>query len=62
MTQRIHVLKGKYDNIKIANSVFTLLKPLESNYGKTKATIDASKLLGDNYKAIQIEIEDYQLL
>lgn len=62
MPQRIRILKGKYDKIKIADSTFPLLKPIETNYGKSKATIDASSLLGDEYKVLQVEVEDYLLL
>jgi hypothetical protein len=62
MSQRIHILKGKYDKIKISDSIFPLLKPLDTNYGKSKATIDASSLLGGEYKVLQVEVEDYRLL
>jgi hypothetical protein len=62
MQQRIHILKGVYNKIRISDSTFPLIKPIETTYGKTKATIDASSLLGDEYKILQVEVEDYRLL
>jgi hypothetical protein len=62
MPQRIRILKGMYNKIRISDSTFPLLKPVEITDGKSKATIDASSLLGDEYKVLQVEVEDYKLL
>jgi hypothetical protein len=62
MPQRIRILKGVHDKIRISDSTFQLIKPIETVHGKTKATIDASSLLGDKYKILQVEVEDYRLL
>jgi hypothetical protein len=62
MPHRIRILKGKYNKIRISDSTFPLLKPVETIHGTTKATIDASSLLGDDYKILQVEVEDYRLL
>jgi hypothetical protein len=62
MQQRIRIIKGTYDKIKISNSTFPLLKPVETTYGKSKALVDASSLLGSDYKVLQVDVEDYQLL
>jgi hypothetical protein len=62
MQKRIRILKGTYAKIRISDATFPLLKPVETAYGKTKATIDASSLLGDEYKNLQVEVEDYRLL
>lgn len=62
MPQRIRILKGMYNKIRISDSTFQLLKPIETINGKTKATIDASSLLGDEYKNLQVEVESYKLL
>lgn len=62
MPQRIHIIKGNYNNIKITNSVFPLIKQIETSYGKSKATINASSLLGDEYKVLQVDVESYKLL
>lgn len=51
-----------YNKIRISDSTFPLLKSVEITDGKSKATIDASSLLGDEYKVLQVEVEDYKLL
>ena len=62
MQKRIRILKGMYEKIRISDSTFPLLKPIETTHGKSKATIDASSLLGDEYKVLQVEVESYKLL
>jgi hypothetical protein len=62
MPQRIRILKGIYNKIRISDSTFPLIKPVETVHGKTKATIDASSLLGDEYKVLQVDVEDYRIL
>lgn len=62
MHQRIRILKGIYNKIRISDSTFPLIKPIETIHGKTKATIDASSLLGAEYKILQVEVQDYRLL
>jgi hypothetical protein len=62
MSKRIRILKGMYNKIRISDSTFPILKPLETSYGKTVAIVDASSLLGDEYKIVKVEVEDYKLL
>ena len=62
MHKRIRILKGLYNKLRISDSTFTLIKPIEIVNGVTTATIDASSLLGDKYKILEVEIEYYQLL
>jgi hypothetical protein len=62
MSKRIRILKGMYNKIRISDSTFPILKPLETSYGKTVAVVDASSLLGDEYKIVKVEVEDYKLL
>lgn len=63
MTKRIKVIKGTYlKKNRISDCVFSLLKPLEFNHGKITATVDASNLLGEEYKLLKIDVEDYKLL
>jgi hypothetical protein len=62
MKNRIRILKGNYGKIRISDCVFTMLKPLDINKGKTTAIIDASELLGPNYSIVAINVEDYKLL
>jgi len=62
MPKRIRILRGMYDKIRISDSTFPLLKDVETINGKSKATIDASSLLGDEYKVLQVEVESYKLL
>lgn len=62
MTQRIRILKGAYNKLRILDSTFPLVKPVETKLGRTKATIDASSLLGDDYKVLQVEVEEFRLL
>ena len=62
MYNQIHILKGRYRQIPIVNSVFTLIKPLDVYKGKTTAVVDASDLLGPEYSVIAINVEDYKLI
>ncbi len=62
MSKRIRILKGMYNKIRISDSTFPILKPLETSYGKTVAIVDASSLLGDEYKIVKVEVENYKLL
>lgn len=62
MKNRIHILKGRYQKIRVSDCIFTLLKPLNINKGNVTAVIDASTLLGPEYTNITIEVEDYRLL
>lgn len=62
MSKRIRILKGMYNKIRISDSTFPILKPLETSYGKTVAIVDASSLLGNEYKIVKVEVEDYKLL
>lgn len=62
MSKRIRILKGMYNKIRISDSTFPILKPLETSYGKTIAVVDASSLLGNEYKIVKVEVEDYKLL
>lgn len=60
--QRIRILKGNYNKLKISDSTFPLLNEITTVNGKSKAIIDASSLLGDEYKVLQVEVEDYRIL
>ena len=62
MKNRIRILKGNYNRIRIADCVFVLLKPLDVTKGKTTAIVDASDLLGPEYNIIAINVEDYKML
>jgi hypothetical protein len=63
MNKRIRVLRGVYEKKnRISDCVFPLIKPLEFNKGKITALVDASSLLGDNFKKLSIDVEDYKLL
>jgi hypothetical protein len=62
MSKRIRILKGMYNKIRISDSTFPMLKPLETSYGKTIAVVDASSLLGNEYKNVKVEVENYKLL
>ncbi|NDC22292.1 hypothetical protein EBZ57_02890 [bacterium] len=62
MKNRIRILKGKYNRIRISDCVFTLLKPLDITKGKVTAIVDASELLGPEYAIVAIDVEDYKLI
>lgn len=63
MTNRIKVIKGTYlKKNRISDCVFSLVKPLEFNKGKVTAVVDASALLGSEFKILKIDVEDYKLL
>lgn len=62
MEQKIHIIKGTIDNIKIHNSVFTLLKPINVEYGKVTAIVDASRLFGSSYKQASVSVADYRII
>jgi hypothetical protein len=63
MTKRIRVLRGTYaKKNRISDCVFPLVKPLEFDKGKIIAQVDASQLLGAEFKKLTIDVEDYKLL
>lgn len=63
MARRIRVLRGTYaKKNRISDCVFTLVKPLEFDRGRVIAQVDASQLLGAEFKNLMIDVEDYRLL
>ena len=60
--KKINVLKGTYKTLKIVNTTFPLLKPVEIYKGHATALIDASSILGDGHKSITVNLEDYKCL
>lgn len=62
MKKRIRVLKGHYDKIRIMECTFPLLKPVDTSYGRTTATVDGSELFGQAFKSVIINVEDYRIL
>ena len=62
MKNRIRIIKGNYNKIRISYCVFNLLKPLDVTDGRTTATVDASELLGPEYNKVVINVQDYKLL
>jgi hypothetical protein len=63
MSKRIRVLRGTYaKKNRISDCVFPLTKPLEFIQGKIIAHVDASQLLGADFKKLIIDVEDYKLI
>lgn len=62
MKNRIRIIKGSYNKIRISDSVFSLLKPLDVSNGKITATVNASDLLGPEFTSVDINVQDYKLL
>lgn len=60
--KQINVIKGAYRNLKIMNTTFPLLKPVEVIGGYATAIVDASSILGNDHKKITISLEDYKCL
>jgi hypothetical protein len=60
MSKKITIIKGKFGNIKIANTTFPLLRPVTEDKGIVTALVDASAILGDNFKSVLLEVEDYR--
>jgi hypothetical protein len=61
MSNKITVIKGSYKKLKISNTTFTLLAPVRVDKGITTALVDASAVLGADYKRILVDIEDYRV-
>lgn len=59
---RINVIKGTYRSLKIVNTTFPLLKPVEVIEGYATALIDASSILGPDFTRIKVNLEDYRCL
>ena len=57
---KITVIKGTYKNFKISNTTFPLLRPVSTNKGYSTALIDASNVLGDDFKRITVDLIDYK--
>lgn len=62
MKNRIRIIKGSYNKIRISDCVFSLLKPLDISDGKITATVNASDLLGPEFTNVAINVQDYKLL
>lgn len=62
MNNRIRIIRGQHNKIRILDCVFTLIKPIEITKGKVTATVNASDLLGPGYSKVTIDVEDYKLL
>lgn len=62
MKNRIRIIKGNHNKIRISDCVFRLIKPLEIADGKITATVNASDLLGPAYTSVAINVQDYKLL
>jgi hypothetical protein len=62
MYKKINILKGRCGGIKISNSTFPLLKDVSEDKGVVTAQVDASSVLGNEFKNVLIEVEDYRLL
>lgn len=59
---KIHIVKGKSKVGTISNTTFTLIKPLTYNKGVITAFVDATELLGSQYKSLEIEVLDFKEL
>jgi hypothetical protein len=60
--KKIHIIKGAYDKFAIRDTVFPLIAPVRMSAGKTFAQVDASELLGKDFKNISIELNSYKEL
>jgi hypothetical protein len=60
---KIHVRKGYYNKkYKIVNTTFTLLKEPVDKEGSLKAIVDASEVLGQEFSALEVTLEDYKII
>jgi len=62
MANKIYVIRGYLDKIRVSNTGFDLLKPVKTVGGLSTAVVDASQLLGDDNKYSRVVLEDYRLL
>lgn len=62
MKNIIKIHKGHYKNFKIVNTAFPLLKPVISEKSGDSAWVDASEVLGEDFKKILVKLEDYTSL
>jgi hypothetical protein len=62
MKNRIRIIRGNYNKIRILDCVFTLIKPVDTTNGKVTAMVNASNLLGPEYSKVTVNVEDYKLL
>lgn len=60
--KKITVIKGTYNKLKISNTTFPLLKPVQVDKGEATALVDASSILGDDFNKITIGLEDYRVV
>jgi hypothetical protein len=61
MVNKITVLKGTYKKLKISNTTFTLLAPVNIENGIVTALVDASAVLGKEFNRIKVNVEDYRV-
>lgn len=62
MKNRILIIRGSYNKIRILDCIFNLLKPVDISNGYITATVNASSLLGPDYTNVAINVQDYKLL
>ena len=62
MANKIYVIRGYLDKIRVSNTGFDLLKPVKTVGGLSTAVVDASQLLGNDNKYSRVVLEDYRLL
>ena len=62
MANKIYVIRGYLDKIRVSNTGFDLLKPVKTVGGLSTAIVDASQLLGNDNKYSRVVLEDYRLL
>jgi hypothetical protein len=58
--KKITILKGSIDNIKIANTTLPLYN-IDTVNGVTSALVDASAVLGDEFKRVIVVLENYKI-
>lgn len=58
--KKITVVKGKIGKIKISNTTLPLFE-INTTKGVTTALVDASEVLGVDYKRVTIDVEHYRL-
>jgi len=59
--KQIYIVKGYIGDIKISQASFPLIN-VNTHLGITTAVVDASSLLGDEYKTVTVDLHAYNIL
>jgi len=59
---KILIIKGNIGSVRISNTTLPLLQPVDVHHQQASAIVDASSVLGDQFKRCTINLHLYRLI